>query len=475
MEIINRTVEEMLRVSNYKYSEMTAMVVDEKKITYRELYEMVCGLAAAFQKKGLCGKKIEIEAELSAEWIIVFLALTTAGAIVVIHEPYLDTAEYLDDIHMKTTASELFHYEHSKEPLELVGEDAAAVIIFTSGTSGRHKGVVLSHRNVISDAFLGGEMIGDGALKAGDRTIPILPVFHMFGITASFIAPLYYGMTVYVIPEMKYVIRSLPEIRPRILFLVPMIAVTLLNRARLLLKNGMTYEMIRENFLGGLSIVVSGGAVLQPELIDEYKKFGIELLNGYGITECAPIVTTSSYMDFVPGAVGRVNQTSYADVRIIDGTVHVSGDIVMSGYCGDEPDPFKMIEGKRWFDTQDNGYITEDGSLFITGRSSNLIVLSDGNNIAPEEIELRFDKYGIVNSVLVYEKNSAIFASIYPDPEAASEYSEEDLHQIVSETVDTVNQSLPAYKRIRAWSIRTQDFKRTSLKKIIRTEVNYDE
>lgn len=465
-----RTMEGMLRASAGQYGDIPALVFGDRQMNYRELYDQVTALACTFAERGFRGKKIDLRPELSAEWILVFLALTAAGAVVVLHEPMLDISGYLPDISMTADAAELYAYPRGGSLAEHTDEDDTAVIIFTSGTSGRHKGVMLSHRNIISDALLGAEMIGADALKAGDRTIPVLPVFHMFGITASILAPLCIGLTVFVIPDMKYVIRSLAQIRPRILFLVPMIAKTLLSRVRLLLKNGMPREAIREQVLGGLPMIVSGGAALQPDLIDAFAELGVALLNGYGITECSPIVTTSTFGRNVPGSVGRVGQTSYAEVRIIDGRIHVSGDIVMQGYCGDEPSPFKTICGKRWFDTRDNGCISEDGDLFITGRSSSLIILDDGNNISPEEIEQLFEEYEAVGSVLVYEKHNTLCASVYP----AQEICPEDAAGLVADIVEAVNHRLPPYKRVKRWSIRTQDFRRTSLKKIIRSEVNYD-
>ncbi len=470
-----RTIENMLRSSAEKYGSITAISFSDKCLNYKELYSEVISLAAVFQQKGFNGKKVELIPELSAKWIIVFLALTTAGAVVVLHEPKLDVSEYINDIYITADSDQLYAYERCNVFSETTSEEDIAVIIFTSGTSGKNKGVMLSHKNIISDAMLGAEMIGEDALKAGDKTIPVLPVFHMFGITASFIAPFYIGMTVHIINDMKYVIKSLPEIQPRILFVVPMIAKTILSRVRLLLKNGMTHEMIKKQALGGLSIVVSGGAALQPELIDEFSELGIELLNGYGITECSPIVTNSSYRCSVRGSVGRINKTNYAEVRIIDGTVHVSGDIVMSGYCGDEPSPFKTIDGRKWFDTMDYGSVTKDGSLFINGRSSNVIILDDGNNTFPEEIELLFEKYDVVDSVLVYEKENSIFASIYLYQEMVSELSSEKIAKLVADIVCDVNKDLPAYKRVKKWNIRKEDFHRTSMKKIIRSEVNYDE
>lgn len=214
-------------------------------------------------------------------------------------------------------------------------------------------------------------------------------------------------------------------------------------------------------------------------MAQRYERFGIQLLNGYGITECSPIVTASSYNDFEKGAVGRVNDLCCAEVKIIDGTVHVSGDIVMQGYYNDKSEPFKYIEGKKWFDTLDNGTIDSNGNLFIQGRQSNLIILDDGNNTAPEELEVMFEKYDIIGDIMVYEAHAElgnlIAASIYPNQELVSTMTETEVYAEIEKAVNEVNSRLPVYKRIKSWKIRKSDFLRTSLKKIIRTGVNIDE
>lgn len=475
-----RTFYNLLKRKSEQFADINALISGEYKINYSELFKKASELAAVYQKKGFSGKKIDLSPAMSCEWIIVFFALVMSGAIVVLHEPFLNVSEYIDDIYIKSDANELcFNESANGHTLVPQDENAVSLIIFTSGTSGRHKGVMLSQRNIISSAMIGVEKVGKGLLYPSDRSIPVLPLFHMFGITASIIAPMSLGMTLYIIDEMKYVIKSLSSIKPKILFAVPMIIKTMLNRALLLENKGLSPQKIKDEFFGGLTAVVSGGAALHPELIEQYERFGIQLLNGYGITECSPIVTASSYNDFEKGAVGRVNDLCCAEVKIIDGTVHVSGDIVMQGYYNDKSEPFKYIEGKKWFDTLDNGTIDSNGNLFIQGRQSNLIILDDGNNTAPEELEVMFEKYDIIGDIMVYEAHAElgnlIAASIYPNQELVSTMTETEVYAEIEKAVNEVNSRLPIYKRIKAWKIRKNDFLRTSLKKIIRTGVNIDE
>lgn len=472
-----KTIYSLLRKGAENFSDVDALVSKEENHSHADLYGEVLSLAKAYQKAGLSGKKVDLLPHLSVEWIVVCLALMTAGVTVVLHEPLLKVEDYIDDLALQTTAEELYAWDRP------VGadfippkEEDTAILIFTSGTSGRPKGVRISHKNIISDARLGTNRIGRGALEAGHKTIPMLPLFHLFGLTGAIIAPLSLGMTLYIIPEMKYVLKSLPVIRPRILFIVPMIAKTILGKAAMLEKKGLTPKAIKEQALGGVDMLVCGGAPLQKEMITAFARYEVDLLNGYGITECSPIVTCSEYRNHVAGSVGNVKKLPETEVEIIDGTVHVSGDIVMQGYYKYTANPFKEVDGKIWLDTQDNGFIDSAGNLFITGRQSNLIILDDGNNIAPEELEFLFDPYPLVKAVMVHEGEAAgqkiVTAAVYPDPDLAAGLSPEDLQEKIEAIVREVNTSLPMYKQIKQCRVRQRDFKRTSLRKIIRTEIN---
>lgn len=475
-----KTVLELLDYAKDNFGEIIALEGEGFSMTYRELRSTVGGLAAAYQKQGFRGKKTDLYPEMSREWILVFLALLAAGAEIVIHEPAMKPEALMDGIFRRGKAEELMIPPAAEEDFAPAGPEDTAVIIYTSGTSGAPKGVMLSQKNLAADALLGYETIGPETFRPGEKTIPVLPLFHMFGITASILSPFCGGLTLVLIDEIRYLQKKLPEVRPRILFLVPMVVKAMLRRAALAVKSGaLPPEAVREHAFGGLDVIVCGGAPLQAELIDEYQKLGIRLLNGYGITECAPVVTVSRYDGFRKGAVGNVRNLRGTEVRIIDGTIHVSGDIVMKGYWGRSGSGFREEDGKRWFDTQDTGTIDEEGNLFITGRKTNLIILDDGNNISPEELENMFEPYEVIRDVMVYEGKNAggqvIAASVYPDPEWAAARGAEEAAREVERIIAEVNEALPLYKKIRKWKIREKDFHRTGLNKIIRSGVNIDE
>ncbi len=476
-EMKHKTMQSLLEYAIRNHGPIPALMTDRECISYTQLYQRVMGLAATFQKKGMQHQKIDLIPKLSLNWVIVYCALLTAGATVVLHEPEFPIQSHMQDMFLFAHADELASWDRG-DPATVhpAAEEEIATIIYTSGTTGRQKGVMLSQKNLISDVLLAQYKIGRGALSPGDRTIPILPLFHMFGITASILAPIYVGMTLYILDDPKYLIKMLPVVKPRILFVVPMIAKTMASRSALLLKKGVSPGELKEKLFGGVEMIVCGGAKLQPDLIDTYAAFGIQLLNGYGITECSPVVTTSSYNDAVKGSVGKVHDLPNCEVRIIDNTIHVHGDIVMEGYYGREASPFKLIDGQRWFDTKDMGYIDKDGSLYITGRQSNLIILDDGNNISPEEIEILFASFPSVQDVMIYEDKEGsipvVAASLYPSAELRETQSEAELQGLMEQVVAQVNRQLPSYKQIKKFSVRKTDFQRTSLNKIIRKGVN---
>jgi len=223
---------------------------------------------------------------------------------------------------------------------------------------------------------------------------------------------------------------------------------------------------------GNLETVICGGAFLDPFLIDRFDEIGIDLRNGYGISECSPTVAHSTKTEFRKGSVGKAFPKPYVEVRIIDGEICVKGPGVFRGYYNDGEATRNAFTDDGWFKTGDLGYIDEDGYIWITGREKNLIVLSDGNNISPEEIEAHFDKLPIVKAVLVYgakgARNSFIAALVHPDYEYAQSAEISDIEAAVHKEVDRINSKLPVFKRIEKVTIHISDFERTRLGKIKR-------
>lgn len=478
----DKTIYELLRTAAATSGHIPALINQEKRISYEVLYQDVLSIAVGLQQLGYRDKYVELTPVLNEDFIKAYLALIVAGAVVVIHEEGLDIADYEVSVFASVDPAQIVEIQSSSaEAYKKVPEDNACTLIFTSGTSGRQKGVLLTQKNLVSDAIHGLQAVGGTAvLKPGDGTIPVLPVFHMFGITASIVASLYANLTLHLIDDIRYLSREIVHARPKIVFLVPMIIRTMLNNAdKAVMAGKVPTEMVKEALFGGTDIFVSGGAALDPAIVVGFEKYGIEVLNGYGITECSPIVTVCRSKDFRLGTVGRVHDLYGAKIIIHKGMVHISGDIVMKQYFTPEEDSFVEVNGERYFNTRDFGSIDEEGNLSIGGRDSNLIIMEDGNNISPEEIEQLFEKYEALEDVLIYpeEKNGVTILAIVMriEDHVRATLSKEEALALLNEFVDEVNQTLPSYKKIKLVVLREQPFIRTSLKKIKRVKENRNE
>lgn len=468
---------ELLKMCKNKYQDNIAIMTKDWEISYNELYDRVIELAKKIQSTGLMNKHIVLETTLSKEWIIAYLSLEVAGVVVVLHEQYFDEDNLKGlKIQSKFTAKEVCEIESSSGEYISPCKDDIATIIFTSGTTGVPKGVKLSQNNIVKDALVGYLKIGIN-LEPGDITIPVLPLFHMFGITASILSPFCSGLTVYIIDDIKYLIKSLNVIKPKIMFLVPTIVKTMLHKINTLTNNmSCTRDTIKTMILGEkLEYIVCGGAPLDEKLVDGMEKYGLCLLNGYGITECSPIVTVCSQKYNKKKSVGRVNDLPFLKVKIIEGKVHISGDIVTEGYLNSDEELFlRDNDNNIWFNTQDFGFIDDEGYLFITGREKNLIILDDGNNVSPEELENLINGNAFVEDVIVYANDSmsrkTISALIKVIDDYIKRIGEEKINEMVRDMINDINIGLPYYKRINNWKVIKQDFKRNKLNKILRKD-----
>ena len=214
-------------------------------------------------------------------------------------------------------------------------------------------------------------------------------------------------------------------------------------------------------FGGKLEYIICGGAPLQEKYVQEFRSMGIEVLNGYGITECSPVVATNRNLYHRDGSVGQILQG--CQVRIQNGEIQVHGKNAMPGYYQDEAATKDAFE-ENWFRTGDLGHIDADGFLFVTGRAKNLIILSNGENVSPEELENLLLDYELVKEVLVYAENEVITAEVFPAPETNAE----DMQKQIQDIMDACNRKLPAYKRIQQLKVRQTEFPKTTTQKIKR-------
>ena len=381
--------------------------------------------------------------------------------------------------------------------------DALALLVFTSGTTGKGKGVMLSQRAIISNICAALPFI-----DYSDKTIGVLPPHHTYGSTIMFIGHTIIGSEIYVSAGLRYITRELKEQKPGHLVLVPLYLETFYRRIlstvkdqgkeRLLFnmikisnalrklgvdKRSRFFESVRGAFGGEIKTVISGGAPINPEILEFFDSIGISVLNGYGITECAPLIAVNHSRNTVEGSVGNVIDI---DTVIIDepnengeGEILVKGPNVMLGYYKDEAATNAAITEEGYFRTGDYGRLDENNVLFITGRKKNLIILSNGKNVYPEEIENELIAIPGILEIVVYEGKSKrglahneIVAEIFPDADYMEKNGIEDVKEYLKGHVDSYNKTAVPYKKIAQLRIRKEEFPKNTLRKILRFKLD---
>ena len=353
-----------------------------------------------------------------------------------------------------------------------------AAIFYTSGTIGKRKGVMLSQENMMEDINFGAKNI-----SSDGNTLSVLPFHHTFGLLTGLFALFYYECTIFICSSIKNLKRDMLAASPKMIMAVPIfiesfyktIRQTALQQGKeqkmriaiaisnFLLRIGVDirkclFSSILARFGGKLEYIVCGGAPLQVKYIRVFRAIGIEILNAYGITECSPGVAISRNFYHKDGSVGQIIKGCV--VRIQNSEIQVQGKNVMLGYYQDEVGSMEaFVDG--WFKTGDLGYVDRDGFLYVTGRTKNLIILSNGENVSPEELENLLLDYDQVKEVVVYAENGAITAEVFPS-------LDEGFEEQIQNVVDVCNRKLPAYKRIQRLKIRQTEFPKTTTQKIKR-------
>lgn len=354
------------------------------------------------------------------------------------------------------------------EPAELpeVSPDALASISYTSGTTGKSKGVMLLNRNLIDNA-----MCQDDESTQDDVVLTILPIHHIYCFTCDILCSLRYGNQLCVNDSIMRIAQNLKIFRPTIILIVPMIAETIYRqiKAASQLHPELPLKSIAQKVFGDrLTTIYSGGAYLRPELQKAYHEMGYQMGQGYGMTECSPRITTADRFDKdCAGDVGII--VNGCQVKIEEGEIIVKSPSVMAGYYKDEEETKKAITSDGWLRTGDLGYV-DGNKLFITGRKKNLIILSNGENVSPEEIENKFAGYDFIAELLVYSEDGFITAEIFPNSDFCKDMSVEELDSLFREAVLEVNKKLVSAKTIHRMRIRDKEFEKTTSKKIIRNQ-----
>lgn len=349
-----------------------------------------------------------------------------------------------------------------------VDKEECAVIIFTSGTTGVKKGVMLS-----TNALVGNIMYRDYCTEIfneNDISLSVLPMYHIYCFSGDYIKNLKDGLQVCLNGDMRDLTTNLKIFEPRVVRVVPMIAQSLLQRIKTIQRHNPSIsprEAAEQVYGKNIKWLISGGAYLNPELVDEYAKFDILLRQGYGMTEAGCRISVPDE-NIANESVGRV--TDVCTVRIQNDEIQVKTPTRMIGYYKMPEETKEMFTSDGWLKTGDIGYLTDDNQLFVTGRVKNLIILSNGENVSPEAIEKKFSDVELINEVLVYAENNQIVAEFYPDYEYAQSDNISEIQTELENIVDEMNASAKASHIISKVKVRSVPFEKTESGKIKRNQ-----
>lgn len=515
------TIKGLLDFCTTEYGDKEAFAYQDKKqlvsISFTEFRADVNAFGTYLVNAGFTESHIAVFGENSYEWILTYFATTcgknvivpidkeldvdgveellfdSQSKVLVYSNTYMDIVEQLQMKHPNITyinmkdipgfiemGKEFIANGYAAYTDTEVEEDDLASIVYTSGTTGKSKGVMLTQGNFMSNLYAA----SCNATLAGG-SILLLPLHHTFGLVAGLFAVMYYGYPLYINKSLKNLLADFKIAKPQNTFAVPLIVETLykniwttaqkqgkdkLLKALIVINKALRkvgidlrkvfFKSVISAFGGNLDLIICGGAPLNPELVKGLDDFGITVLNGYGITECAPIVAVNRNKFNVIGSVGIpliCNKVKIAE----DGEILVQGDNVMQGYYRNESETENVfVDG--WFRTGDLGRIDEYGALHITGRIKNLIILGNGENIPAESIEEQIYTIPYVKETIVYGKDNVIVAEVYLDENVAG------VKARINADIQILNQRLPQMRNIGKVIIRDIEFPKTTTKKIKR-------
>lgn len=499
---------------------------DEEEKSFMQVYEEECGLGAYIRSLGITHEdKIAILCENCYEWNVVFYTIAVNGSVCVPLDIGLSQEEIAKQL-SNCSCEVIFCSEKQKEKVLAASEEDGvnlrhifivdelpayveegnkadkahldaylaaevdpedlACIVYTSGTTGKTKGVMLSNKNICSDV--------NASLHAvtGGHGIGFLPLNHTYAWVTGLFATLCRSEWGYICTNLRHLYNDIKKYEPYEFASVPLAVEMIYKNIVVTAKRNGSYDTlmsgietsrnfmlsgydarremfseIHEKFGGNLEYILCGGAYLAPEIEEFMHDIGIQIITGYGLTECSPTVTCSRRYDYKIGSVGLPLECCEISIHEPDedgiGEIYVKGDNVMMGYYNDEEATRSAFDGE-WFKTGDYGYIDDEGYLFFTGRKKNLIILSNGKNVSPEEIESEImATIDYVKEVIVYDENKKICGEFFLD-----ESKEKDARELLKGDIDKVNEKLAEFKRIQMIKIRDEEFPKTTSMKIKR-------
>lgn len=549
------SVQDMLIKSADLYKNKLAMedltTYPISKLSYKELLDHVLRFGKGLENLGLkSGTHISLIGENRVQWGLAYLTALAFNHVIVPIDKNLSTNEILNIIHESDSEAIIFSDTFSamiKESrgvfknlshfisMDLAGEnewvysmpqiikdslpahiselpkitpDETAEIIFTSGSLGRAKGVMLSQKNIASNLMAMTKMI---QITKDDRFLSVLPIHHTYECTCGFLCPLFMGSSVHYARSLKTVAEDMQKAKPTIFLGVPLLYDKLFKRvmkniredkikskvvpplikiSSLAEKIGWKslpkkiFKELHERFGGNIRLFIVGGAAPDPNVAKGLREFGFNFVQGYGLTETSPILALNQIDNFKDDSAGiplsgieiKINNPTTDGI----GEIFAKGPSIMLGYYKNEMLTQEVFEN-GWFKTGDLGYMDDEGFLHIAGRKKNVIIAKDGKNVFPEEIEdiLNRSRY-ILEALVMGEKDSkhdeVIAAQIVIDAEAFIEYSNKNnvkitkelIYERINKEIKEVNKELPVYKQIRKFYIREKEFEKTTTQKIKR-------
>lgn len=517
-------------------------------MTYAEFARRIQDFGAGLAAHGKAGKRTAVIGETSPYWYIAYLATLCTGGVAIPLDKEL-ALEEIENFLVRSQAEvivfsllfekkfvemaarhpeitfipmdtcEVEGYGPSQKELIAKGEtlpsafetepdvQKMSIMLFTSGTTGTSKCVILSQHNLCSAI---NAACGSVYFFPDDVLLSVLPVHHTYELCCT-LSGMNYGMRVAINDSLRHVLRNINKFKPTALVLVPLFMNTmekkiwdelrkkkldsvirkLMSASNSMRKIGIDmrrtlFAAVINSFGGRLKKIICGGAALNQDVASTFRNLGIEVWEGYGITECSPLVAVDVYYAPKPGSVGtpvpcctvRIDAFETDEAGHEIGEICVKGDNVMLGYYDDPEETAKVFTEDGYFRTGDVGYLDEDGYLYITGRQKSVIVLENGKNVFPEEIEEHLEPLDEIAECVVVGRTAedtgvvTLVAIIYPDRTKFAEgASDEEIHAALKAKINAVNKNLVSYKQIRQIELRSTEFEKTTTRKIRRNLV----
>lgn len=461
--------------------------------SYQDLKKDSSKVGEFLKDEDVLGKAIAIIGPTSYEWLYTYLGVVNSGSVAVPLDaslPAKDLCELIERSHarilfvddarsdvammakeecgnlkkiqsLQTAQMKDLLAEYHGNDVACPKKDQLATIMFTSGTTGKSKGVMLTHKNLTDNATC-------LDLRIPERTVilSVLPIHHAYCLSMDILKGISLGSVICINDSLMHLARNIKLFKPNMILMVPLMIETFAKKLEDAKAAGLLAEPVKDQVFGKeLHTICSGGAYLDPAYVDLFAYYGITILQGYGMTECAPVISTMLPWDIRKDSVGKLIPN--CEAKTVDGELWVRGSSVMIGYL-EMPEETKETLVDGWLRTGDLGYVDDDGFVYLTGRKKNLIITKNGENVSPEEIENQLHTNRLVAEVLVRESNGVIEAEIYPDEETITRMKITDVKAAIQELIDTYNKEAPLYKRIYSLKVRDTEFEKTASRKIKR-------